>query len=63
MRKMFKFHLYKIQLVHPLKENDYPVRVAFFWEGKLFENFKTPNDILFSNETHFHLDGFRDDDD
>lgn len=51
-----RFHAYKIQIVQALKATDYPLRLAFAREMLLqFENF---DDMFFSDEAHFHLDGY-----
>lgn len=55
LKKDLKFHPYKIQIVQALKVEDYPVRVAF--AQHMLQNFDNFDNILFSDEAHFHLNG------
>ncbi|XP_048484480.1 uncharacterized protein LOC125490157 [Plutella xylostella] len=50
-----KLHPYKIQLVQELKPNDLNLRKLF--AETMLERFKSFNNILFSDEAHFHLNG------
>ncbi|CAG4965031.1 unnamed protein product [Colias eurytheme] len=51
-----KLHPFKIQLVQALKPNDYRVRKEFC--ENMLSRFRTVNTIWFSDEAHFHLNGF-----
>lgn len=53
--KDLKLHPYKIQLVQELKPNDHNLRRIF--AQTMLERFPTLNNILFSDEAHFHLNG------
>lgn len=55
-----KFHPYKIQVVHKLKDADKPVRVAFCRQFlRVLENDASQlNFLLMSDEAHFHLSGY-----
>ncbi|CAH1114272.1 unnamed protein product [Psylliodes chrysocephalus] len=55
LQKDLKFHPYKIQIVQALKVEDYPIRVAF--AQHMLQNFNNFDNILFSDEAHFHLNG------
>jgi len=51
---------YKVQLVQELKPHDYPMRFRFAqWaEQRLVEDEHFYRKIIFSDEAHFHLDGY-----
>lgn len=54
-----KFHPYKLQIIHQLKEDDYIKRQTY--ARVFFERFSTPTrmfNIFFSDEAHFHLGGY-----
>lgn len=55
LRKDFKLHPYKIQLVQKLKPQDVVDRLNFL--NQAIERFSTFNNILFSDEAHFHFNG------
>lgn len=56
LKQDLKLHPYKIQLVQALKPADYPTRLTF--ANEMFERFNGFNNIIFSDEAHFHLDGY-----
>lgn len=59
LKKKLKFHPYKQQIVQSLNESDYPLRESF--ARTMLERFRTPQtlgNILFSDEAHFHIDGY-----
>ncbi|XP_028027786.1 uncharacterized protein LOC114241201 [Bombyx mandarina] len=56
LTKDLKLHPYKLQLVQELKPNDHHLRRAF--AETMLERFQSLNNILFSDEAHFHLSGF-----
>ncbi|XP_046962436.1 uncharacterized protein LOC124531912 [Vanessa cardui] len=56
LTKDLKLHPYKLQLVQELKPNDHHLRLAF--AETMLERFQSLNNILFSDEAHFHLCGF-----
>lgn len=56
LTKDLKFHPYKLQLVQELKPNDHHLRRAF--AERMLERFRSLNNILFSDEAHFHLSGY-----
>jgi len=51
---------YKVQLLQELKPHDHPMRFRFAqWnEQRLVENEHFYRKIIFSDEAHFHLDGY-----
>lgn len=51
-----KLHPYKLQLTQELKDTDFGARLAFAEE--MLRRFSTFENILFSDEAHFHLNGF-----
>lgn len=53
--KDLKLHPYKIQLVQELQPNDPILRRAFV--KTMLERFRSFNNILFSDEAHFHING------
>lgn len=55
LRKDLKLHPYKIQLVQELKPQDAGQRLQFV--NQVTARFATFNNILFSDEAHFHLNG------
>lgn len=55
LQKDLNFHLYKIQITQTIKVGDYPVRVAF--AQNMLRNFDNFDNIQFSDEAHFHLNG------
>ena len=58
--KEIKFHPYKLQVVQQLNNRDKEVRVAFCtaMSGLLWENPDILNNLLMTDEAHFHLSGF-----
>lgn len=55
LKEDLKLHPYKLQLVQDLKPNDHNLRRDFV--ETMFERFRSFNNILFSDEAHFHLNG------
>lgn len=55
LAKDLKLHPYKIQLVQELKPDDLNLRRVFV--ETMLERFRSFNNILFSDEAHFHLNG------
>lgn len=55
LKKDLHYHPYKIQLVQALKNDDYRIRLNF---ATLMQDFNDFDNILFSDEAHFHLDGY-----
>lgn len=55
LKKDLKLHPYKLQLVQHLKPNDHNLRRHFV--ETMLERFRSFNNILFSDEAHFHLNG------
>lgn len=51
-----KLHPFKIQVIQKLKEQDFAARLAFAQE--MLDRFTNFDNILFSDEAHFHLNGF-----
>jgi hypothetical protein len=60
MLKEIKFHPYKLQVVQQLNNRDKEARVAFCtaMSGRLQENPDILNNLLMTNEAHFHVSGF-----
>ena len=60
MLKEIKFHPYKLQVVQRLNKREKEVRVAFCttMSGLLQENPDILNNLLMTDEAHFHLLGF-----
>jgi hypothetical protein len=58
--KDLRYHPYKIQIVHALKDVDHATRLAFCQQllNMINENPDLVNNLLMSDETHFHLSGF-----
>lgn len=60
LRRILKFdlklHPYKIQLVQELTHDDHTKRAAF--STLMLERFSNFQNIIFSDEAHFHLNGF-----
>ncbi|XP_046668647.1 uncharacterized protein LOC124359719 [Homalodisca vitripennis] len=56
LKQDLKLHPYKIQLVQALKETDYPLRLNY--ANKMLRSFRNFNKIIFSDEAHFHVDGY-----
>lgn len=59
LKKKLTLHPYKIQIVQQLNENDYPLRETL--ARTMLERFRTARtlgNILFSDEAHFHIDGY-----
>jgi len=54
--KDLKLHPYKLQVVQELNPNDHHLRRAF--AKTMLERFENLNNILFSDEAHFHLCGY-----
>ena len=54
------FYLYKIQVTHALHEHDYVNRVNFChtFLQLISQNQELVNNLLMSDEAHFHLSGF-----
>lgn len=50
-----KLHPYKLQLTQELKEYDFGARLAF--AQVILNRFSNFDNILFSHEAHFHLNG------
>ncbi|CAH1989820.1 unnamed protein product [Acanthoscelides obtectus] len=55
LRKDLRLHAYKIQLVQELKDNDAIQRLNF--ANEMLNRFSSLNNVLFSDEAHFHLNG------
>lgn len=51
-----KLHPYKLQLTQELKESDFGARLAF--ANEMLNRFSNFDNILFSDEAHFHINGF-----
>ena len=60
LHKDLHFYPYKIQVTHALHERDYVNRVNFCqtFLRLINENQELVNNLLMSNEAHFHLSGF-----
>jgi hypothetical protein len=60
LHKDLHYHLYKIQIVHALKDIDHANRLAFCQQllNMINENPDLVNNILMSDEAHFHPSGF-----
>lgn len=59
LRKKLKLHPYKMQIVQKLDENDYVLRERY--ARTALERFRTPRtlgNVLFSDEAHFHIEGY-----
>lgn len=56
LRFDLKLHPYKIQLVQELSHDDHTKRSSF--STSMLERFSNFGNILFSDEAHFHLNGF-----
>lgn len=59
LKKIIHFHPYKIQIVQKLRPNDYPSRRTF--AQQMLQSFPSNHrlsNIFFSDEAHFHLDGY-----
>ncbi|KAK9888535.1 hypothetical protein WA026_000781 [Henosepilachna vigintioctopunctata] len=56
MRSDLHLKAYKIQIVQALHDNDYELRLNFV--NVMLERFNNFNNIFFSDEAHFHLDGY-----
>lgn len=56
LRLDLKLHPYKIQLVQELKATDFESRLRF--ANEMRDKFSNFNNILFSDEAHFYLNGF-----
>ena len=56
LHKDLKLHPYKIQLVQELKPQDAGQRLTFV--NQAIERFSSFDNILFSDEAHFHLNGY-----
>lgn len=55
LKKDLHLTAYKIQLVQELKPTDYPLRLNF--ANEMLQRFPTFENILFSDEANFHLNG------
>lgn len=55
LKKDLLMHPYKIQLVQELKETDAIQRVNY--ANEMFNRFTSFNNIMFSDEAHFHING------
>lgn len=55
LKSDLKLHPYKIQLVQKLKPNDFNLRKLY--AETMLERFSNFDNILFSDEAHFHLNG------
>lgn len=51
-----KLHPYKLQLTQELKESDFGARLAF--ANEMLNRFSNFDNILFSDDAHFHINGF-----
>jgi hypothetical protein len=60
LHKDLHYHPYKIQIVHTLKDVDHANRLAFCQQllNMINENPDLVNNVLMSDEAHFHLSGF-----
>lgn len=56
LHKDLHLHPYKIQIVQALKPSDHAQRLKF--ADEMLEKFSSFNNILFSDEAHFHLNGY-----
>lgn len=56
MRSDLHLKAYKIQIVQALNENDYVTRLNYV--NVMLERFNNVDNIFFSDEAHFHLDGY-----
>lgn len=56
LSKDMKLHPFKVQLVQALKPSDFIMRKEFC--ENMLSRFQTVNTIWFSDEAHFHLNGF-----
>lgn len=59
LKKKLKLHPYKMQIVPCLNESDYPLRENY--ARTMLERFRTARtfgNILYSDEAHFHIDGY-----
>lgn len=56
LKRDLKFHPYKIQIVQEINENDYNLRKSFC--QTIIERFRTLNTVFWSDEAHFHLNGY-----
>lgn len=60
MKKFIKIHPYKVSIGQKLKERDMARRVEFSKQvlGMIERDEINPSQIIFSDEAHFHLDGY-----
>lgn len=55
LKKDLRLHPYKIQLVQELKDTDAIQRLNY--ANEMFSRFSSFNNVLFSDEAHFHING------
>jgi hypothetical protein len=60
LHKDLHYHLYKMQIVHALKDADHENRLPFCQQllNMINENPGLVSNLLISDDVHFHLSGF-----